>query len=294
MYCGQCGKEISGTSRFCGNCGYCVTEEAKNNSVPKHQSSFDAVEDIQKKLREIDSRIKPPVKKGDVIKSALNIVKRKTSALELVFGDNFESKKIEDKKQLILDYPLPTSSKALASFAKYIYSEIEAKKKEPDTLTEVWKEKLNQIHQFAETELSTTEEYAEIQKYHKAIKRRERHASIRELVVLLIFPILAAFIVSIIFQWPIMMFVSILAAGWEVFLILYVYDLLDDMVASMKQHGEKRQNVPKWLRSATWHLLMPIFAALITSIVYHSVVLIVIFAVLLGVAAVFLCNLYER
>ena len=127
-----------------------------------------------------------------------------------------------DKKKLIQDYPLPTSPKALASFAKYINLEIEAKKKEPDALTPVWKEKLKQVHLFAETEFNSTEEFADIQKCHKANKRRERHAAIREFIVLLAFPILAAFIVSLVFGWPLLLFASILAAGWEVFLILYV------------------------------------------------------------------------
>ena len=297
MYCNQCGKEISETSKFCSNCGCPVLEEVNKSSAPIEHSSFDAVEDLQKKLREIDNRKKPPVKKGDAIKSALDVVKGEASALGLVFGDAFGGKKLEEKKKLILDYPLPTSPKALANFAKYINSEIEAKKRDPDALTEVWKEKLKQVHLFAETQLSNTEEFAEIQKCHKANKRRERHVAIREFVVLLAFPILAAFIVSIVFHWPFLMFISILAAGWEVFLILYVYDLLDDMVVSIKQHSAKRQNIPRRLRSAAWHLLVPFLAALITSIAYHSVGLIVLFAILFGVDAffllLFLCDVYE-
>lgn len=302
MYCSQCGKELSEKSKFCSNCGCPVEEENKPSSAPVQQSSFDAVEDIQKKLREIDSRKRPSAKKGGVVKSAFESLKEtireEASASGLgFFNDSFEEQKLADKKQLILNYPLPTSPKALASFAKYINSEIEAKKKEPDTLTPVWKEKLKQVHLFAETELSSTDEFAEIQKCHKANKRREMHAAIREFVVLLIFPILAAFIVSLVFRWPLLLFASILAAGWEVFLILYVYDLLDDMVASIKQHSAKRQNIPKRLRSTAWHLLVPLLAALITSIAYHSVGLIVLFAILFGVDAffllIFLCDVYE-
>lgn len=293
MYCSQCGKELSEKSKFCSNCGCPVEEEDKLSSAPTQQSSFDAVEDIQKKLREIDNRQKPSVKKSGVVKSAFESLKEtireeaSASGLEF-FNSSFEEQKLADKKQLILNYPLPTSPKALASFAKYINSEIEAKKKAPDALTPVWKEKLKQVHLFAETELSSTKEFAEIQKCHKANKRRERHAAIREFIVLLALPIVVAFIVSLVFHWPLLLFASILAAGWEVFLILYVYDLLDDMVASIKQHSAKRPNIPKRLRSAAWHLLIPFLAALITSIVYHSVGLIVLFAILFGVDAFFL------
>ena len=63
MYCSQCGKEISEKSKFCSNCGCPVEEEAKPAPAPIQQSSFDAVEDIQRKLREIDSRKKPPIKR---------------------------------------------------------------------------------------------------------------------------------------------------------------------------------------------------------------------------------------
>lgn len=301
MYCSQCGKEIPNNSRFCNECGAPVAEKSQTDFEPKTQSTFDAVEDIQKILREIDNRKRPSVKKGGVVKSAFESLKKTireeaaASGLKL-FDDGFEEEKLADKKKLILNYPLPTSPKALANFAKYINLEIEAKKKEPDALTPIWKEKLRQVHQFAETELGSTEEFAEIQKFHKANKRRERHAAIREFVVLLAFPILAAFIVSLVFHWPLLLFASILAAGWEVFLILYVYDLLDDMVASIKHHSAKRKNIPKRLRSAAWHLLIPFLAALITSIVYQSTGFIILFAILFGVDAffllLFLCDVY--
>lgn len=293
MYCSQCGKEISQTSKFCANCGCPIPEEGKSNSAPNQQPVCDAVEDIQKKLKEIDNREKTTVKKVSAVKSALSIVKGEVSALDLVFGDNFESKKLEDKKQLILDYPFPTSPKVLLRFTKYIHAEIEAKRKEPDELTEVWKEKLKQAYLFAETEISTTKEFAEIVKLQKTDKRRERHKAVREIVVWLVFPIMGAFIASIVLGWSLLMFVSILAAGWELFLILYVYDLLDNMIDSIKQQGAKQKNVPKWLRLGAWLLLVPVIAALVTSLVYYPVALSIFFGVLLLVDAIFLCCVYD-
>ena len=153
------------------------------------------------------------------------------------------------------------------------------------------------MHLFAKTELSSTEEFAEIQKCDKANKQRERRTAIREFVVLLAFPVPVAFIVSLVFRWPLLLFTSILAAGWEVFLILYVYDLLDGMVSSIKNHSAKRQNIPKNLRSAAWHLLIPFLAALITSIAYQSTGFTILFAILFGIDAffllLFLCDVYE-
>ena len=301
VYCSQCGKEIPNNSKFCCECGYPISEREKNDFETK-QLAFDAVEDIQKKLREIDNRKRPLTKKDGVVKSAVaslkNTIREESSALGFkLFDDGFEEKKLADKKKLIQNYPIPTSPKALVSFAKYINLEIEAKKKEPDDLTPVWKEKLKQVYLFAQTELGHSEDFAGIQKCHKTNKRRERHAAIREFVVLLSCPILAAFIISLVFQWPLLLFASILAAGWEVFLILYVYDLLDGMVSSIKNHSAKRQNIPQNLRSAAWHLLIPFLAALITSIAYQSTGFTILFAILFGIDAffllLFLCDIYE-
>ena len=228
MYCSQCGKKVSETSFFCSNCGFPIPKEDTTQFLQKQQLSFDAVEDIKRKLKEIDNRKRPPVKKGGAVKTAFESIKKnikeEASASGLaVFHDDFEEKKLADKKQLILDYPFPTSPEALANFTKYIYSEIEAKRKAPDALTEVWKEKLKQAHRFAKKDLKATEEFGEIQKCYKANKRKDRHEVMRVFVLWFIFPIVAAFIAAIIDQLPMLMFISILAAFWEVFLILYMF-----------------------------------------------------------------------
>ena len=292
MYCSQCGKEIPNNSKFCCECG-CPTQEQKKADFESSQQAFDAVEDLKKKLREIDNRKKPSTKKGGQVRSAFEslqkTIREESAACGLtLFKDSFEEEKLADKKKLIQNYPIPTSPKALASFAKYINSEIEAKKKDPDALTPIWKEKLQQVKLFAETEFRSTEEVVEIQKYHKANKRRERHATIREFIWLLAIPVLYAFIVSLVFHWPLLLFVSILAAGWVSFLILLVYDLLDNWISSIKQHSAKRQNIPRILRSSAWHLFIPFLAALITSLVYQSTGLIILFAILLGIDVFFL------
>lgn len=299
MYCSQCGKEIPNNSKFCNVCGYPVVENSKTDFEPKQQPMFDAVNDLRKRLREIDNRKRPSSTKSGVVKSAFESLKKTireeaaASGLKL-FDDDFEEEKLSDKKKLIQNYPLPSSAKALLSFAKYINSEIEAKKKEPDALTPIWKEKLSQVYLFGKAEFKGTEELAEIQEYLKTNKRRERHATIREFIVLLAFPILAAFIVSLVFNWPLLLFASILAIGWEVFLILYVCDLLDNMIASVKKHSAKHENIPKLLRTSTWHLLIPFLAALITSIAYQSTVFIILFATLFGVDALFLLWLIDE
>lgn len=293
MFCSQCGIEISEPAKFCSNCGSPIPESKTGNFTQKSPSVFDAVEDIQKKLNKIDSRQKPPTKKGNIIRSTLDVVKGESSVFALLFDDDFESKKIEDKKQLILNYPLPSNPKALANFAKYINSEITLKQEKPDELTETWKIKLKQIHRIAKSELSATKEFTEIHKYQKESTRKERQESNVVLVVIIGFATLLALILSILHHLPFLLFISICAAGWEIFFILYIHDLLDSMIAFLKQRGKQQKYIPKVLRVVAWYLLVPTIAALITSIVNQSIGLIVLFSMLLLMDTILLGVTYD-
>lgn len=176
MYCIKCGKEIPNNSKFCNGCGFPVVEKSAKDFEAEQQPEVDVVEDIKKKLQEIDNRKRPTAKKGGIVKSAFasmkNAIREEAAASGLtLFDDGFEEKKLADKKALIQNYPLPTSPKALASFAKYINSNIVAKINEPDDLTPIWKEKLKKVYIFAKAELSSTKEFVQIQKYYKANKK---------------------------------------------------------------------------------------------------------------------------
>ena len=288
MYCTECGSKIFEGSRFCGNCGYRVIDTIEHNNEDKIQLPYDAVQDIQKQLKAIEKRKQTRRKTKRAIDSVLNVIKEELPSLDFAFSKSFEEKKLEDMRQLIINFPLPTSPQSLLRFAKYVNSVIASKRKEPDALTEVWKEKLKQIYLFAEQEINTTEEFAEIQKYYNENSRKEKRFAIRDLVWFLIYPIVAAFISSIIYQLPWLMFAAIVALGWELFLILYVYNLLDKMIASAKRNAVKQNVIPKFLRVIAWHLWIPMLAGLIVSIVYQLVVSIVFAAILFGVNVIFL------
>ena len=179
----------------------------------------------------------------------------------------------------------------LEHFAKYINSEIELKKTSPDVLTDVWNEKLKQVYSFAQAHFEGTNELAEIQKCYRANKRREQRAAIREwLLPLSLFiaaGLIASLIVSIVFHWPWLLFISILGIAWGLFGILYVNDLLDNAITSVKEHSKKRKGIPKRLQSVAWHLLIPFLAALITALAYFSTPIIILFSILFGIDALF-------
>lgn len=296
MYCNQCGKEICETAKFCSNCGHQIPIKRKTKLTSEQLEVNDAANNLRKELKQIDKRKKTVIKTGKKQKATRYAVKE-TSSWDLIFGDNFESEKFEEKKQLIYNYPIPDSLNELVSFAEYINLEIEANKDKNDVLAIIWLKKLKQVYLFVKAKFGTTDEFLQIKKYYKINKHKVIRKHSRELVVLLAFFIIPIFIFSILLNWPLMIFAAILAAGWETFLILYVFEVLDKMISSIKQHSAKQKKVPKSLRSIAWHLLVPLLAALITSIIYQSVGLIILFAILFVVdayfLALFLCEVYE-
>jgi hypothetical protein len=268
------------------------TEEKMNSNDLELTSN--AVEDIKNRLKEIDKQKKPPIKKEDVVRSAVKVLKRETSIVGLLLDDSFEEKKLDDKKTLILEYELPILPKELLAFVKYIHNEIAKKKKEPDPLLCTWKEKLEQSYVFAEKNVKGTEEFIEIEKQYREYKRKERRSEISPFVVLLMAPIIAGFVISLVYQLPWLLFIAILSFGWEFFLLLYVFNALDKMIDSMKQQNRANQkHVPRKLRIIAWHLIIPLIAALIVSIAYRVVALGWIVGIVLFVDVMFLAFLYE-
>jgi len=282
MYCNQCGVEIRENSKFCSNCGCPVPKEKPGGFSTQKQPSFNAVEDLMQKLEEIDNRKKPTPKKGAFVQSTLDRIKKEAATAGLEVEDKFEEKKVEDKKRLILNYPLPTSPNALLAFAQYLYSEISAKKKFPNSLTEAWKEKLKQVYLFAKKNFRTAEEFSEIQNCYKRFKRREARSATCFFLFYLFFPIIAAVALTIVYHQPWLLFAAIIALVWNLFLILYLSGSLDKWILSAKQRGAKQNNIPKAIRVIAWHLLVPIFAALVTlAILCRIIPLIVLFGTLL-------------
>ena len=162
MYCTQCGIEISETSKFCSQCGSPVKENDISNNVSNKQNTYDAVQDLKAKLKEIESRKKPTIKKGKALTEVVNVVKKKAYDAGLPIKDTFEEQKLLDKKQLIIDYPMPDTPEQLERFAKYIASQSSSKNKQNDELTEIWKEKLNQVQRYSKKRFNNTEETKKI------------------------------------------------------------------------------------------------------------------------------------
>lgn len=259
--------------------------------------TFNAVEDIKNRLKEIDNRKRPPIKKSDVVKSVTKVLKRETSVLETLdsaLTDTFSEKKLEDKKKLVQTYNLPTTPKELLAFAKFVNSEIVTKKNESDPLMYTWKEKLKEIYLYAEKNIRETEAFATIQKYYNDDKRREKRSQMGAVIFLLAGPIITAFVLSLVYELPWLLFVAITGVGWELILTLYTCGLLDSAIDSAKHRCEKKKNVPKILRVVGWHLLTPFFAAMIAAIAHQAIVISFLFLVLFLADIIFLCYLYEQ
>lgn len=298
MYCSQCGKKIADTSKFCTGCGSPVVEEDEFEVSAQHKITYDAVEDIQHQLNMIDNREKTlRTKKAN--RSFLEIVKDELfeEEYEEKYNNEFKEKKQADKQKLILNFPLPNTSEDLLHFTKYIHSMITEIKKNNDPLIETWKEKLKQVYLFAKKEFSSSEEFVAIQNIYKLYKREDQRHTIGVLGFLMFDLMVLGVIVSLLNQIPWLFFVSVLTLLWSFWLMLYLFNLLDRMIASIKNHAIKKKGSLKLLRIIAWFLLMPALAALITSIVYFSGVIIALCAVIFTVDALFLllsiCYLYD-
>ena len=287
MYCSQCGKKIAETSKYCSGCGSPILEEEEFEFSAQNEVVYDSVKCIQNQLDEAERQGKTLRIKNDPIRTLVETIKNEAYEAGLA-NDKQKEKILENKKKIISDFPLPRSVKELLHFAKNIDSIISSKKAKQDPLTEVWEEKLKQVYRMAKKEFSATVEFIDIKNFYKDCKQRKRRRSAQPFVLLLLYPIGIGIIISLINNLPFLFFAAILSLFWNIFLILYVHNSLDRMILSVKKQSNIKNSVPKLLRIIAWFLLMPALAALITSIVYHSVGFIVLFSMLFGVDAFFL------
>ena len=220
MYCSQCGKKIANTSKFCSGCGSPIVEEEAVFSE-EQEELYDPVKDIKQKLKEIDSRKKPPQKKK-TLKNVINVFKGEESVFELLFEDDFEEQKLSDKKHVILGFQIPDSMDDLEKFAKYIDSQIQKK----DELTPAWKEKLKQVYDCSKFKAKESKTHKKIKEYYKAEKRKELRYEFRGLVWLLLIPLILAFGFSFIYHYVWLTVVSGIATFFWLILTLYMYDLI--------------------------------------------------------------------
>ena len=177
----------------------------------------------------------------------------------------------------ICGYPIPQKNNASApTFENHqpisdSENSMPLSKKEEQVSTNKFKKEIGKAFSLLEQEINSTNK-----------KPKKIRHNFRELVILLFFPIIPAFVLSIIYELPWLLFLAILVLGWTFFLTLYVYDLLDNMIASIKR-SSSLSHIPKALRIIAWHIFIPAIAALIVSIVYQATIFIIICAILIFV-----------
>lgn len=298
MYCSQCGKKIADDSRYCSRCGYPTFEEESCKTSEQHEPIYDAVKDIQYQLDMIDKREKP-LRPRKANRSLLEIMKDTMfeEEQEEKHNNKFKEKKQADKQKLIQNYPFPSTPEEHLNFVMYIDSIITSTKKNKDPLNEAWKEKLKQAYLFAKKEFSTSAEFVAIQNIYKKYRREGRRNTFGSFFFFLFYLAAVGVGTSLLYKNPLLFFASVLGLLWTLCLMLYIYDLLNKMIVSIKVHAKKKKGSPKLLRIIAWFLLMPALAALITSIVYFSKGIIVLCAVIFAVDMLFillsLCYLYD-
>ena len=292
MHCKHCGENLVEEEKFCRSCGATIDENTEKNCTEKkkseRQTSYDAVEDLKKKLESIERRKKPSTIKNEALKKVFDLVKNEAEEAGISFDIKYKNKKLQDKKQTIDDFPLPDSAEELLNLSKYIQKQILSKRKNDNDLKETWQEKLKEAYRYAKKEFCDTEQFFEIETCYKKVRRKARHEAMRPIAIFPAFIIIAAFGVAIVEGLPLLMFATAFVACFETYFIFYVYDLLEDWLAYQKSQNAKRSKGLRVSRLVAWLLLAPVFATLITSIFYFSTTVIIIVAAVFVVLLLFL------
>ena len=250
--------------------------------------------EILAELKKIDNRQKPKAAKGSTIKSITKIIKGEKSLLDTVFDNSFEEQKLDDKKQFIRNYPLPDSPQMLLGFASFLSATLRKATKEPDKLTSTWKEKFEQVILFAEEKFSGTSELENIKTFYKSCKRIEKRTSWQEGAILFAFLPFVLFALFIAFHLPVLLFASIVLTYWAVFLLLYVFGLLDRFILFIRKQAIKQKFVHKAFRILAWNVISLLIASIVTLAIYATPSLLYIPCTILFLDLLFLLIVYNE
>lgn len=248
--------------------------------------------EILAELKKIDNRQKPKAAKGSTIKSITKIIKGEKSLLDTVFDNSFEEKKLDDKKQLIRDFPIPASPQKLLGFAHFLSATLHKATKEPDKLASTWKEKFKEVLLFAEEKISGTSELENIKTFYKSCKKIEKRASWQEGAIFFAFLPFILFALAMAFHLPLLLFASIVLACWAVFLLLYMYGLLDRFILFIRKQAIKQKYVHKAFRILAWNVISLLIASIVSAAIYSIPILLYIACGMLLLDLVFLLGVY--
>lgn len=138
--CPCCGDILNSFVTNCPSCGYEVREAKPTSSV----------KELVTKLESIESRQMP-------------IMEEKKSLMKMVFGKDlkdedemqeaarrFENQKLQEKVNVIINYPVPNTKEDIWEFMILATSNINAKLGIDDDLSKAWIQKMEQVYQRAE------------------------------------------------------------------------------------------------------------------------------------------------
>lgn len=139
-FCSSCGDIINSFVTNCPSCRYEIREAKVSNSV----------KELVTKLESIESR-------------QMQITEEKKSLMKMVFGKDlkdedemqeaarrFESQKIQEKVNVIINYPVPNTKEDILEFMILATSNINTKLGIDDDLSKAWIQKMEQVYQRAE------------------------------------------------------------------------------------------------------------------------------------------------
>lgn len=162
--CPNCGELIDSFVTVCPSCGYEI----------RGAQSTGTVRELAKKLEEIEEMQMPTFQEKPSIMKTLFGKDFHNTDEENEARNQFERQKIQQKANLIVNFPVPNTREDIIEFMLLASSNISSKHIAIDEVSKAWISKLDQVYQRAKLTMGNTPEFAQISYIYNS-KKEEMH-----------------------------------------------------------------------------------------------------------------------
>lgn len=173
--CPNCGEVLESFTATCPACGYEIRDTRTVSSA----------KELAEKLEAIDEKQMPHFQaKQSILKTLVGKDFRGTDE-EDEARSRFERERVEQKANLIINYPIPNTREDMLELMLLASSNINVKDGVDDDLSQAWLAKMEQVCKRAEITLHNSEDYDQIRLIRDRKREEIRKRKIRKVLLLL-------------------------------------------------------------------------------------------------------------